>query len=389
MARVVEEGWQGRLEGIVITRYGHAEPCLQVEVVEASHPLPDSAGCEATLRALGMIQGLSANDLVVCLLSGGGSALLELPRPGITLEDIRTVGRALLHSGASIVEINVVRKHLSLVKGGLLGAAAHPARVVTYVISDVPGDDPSTVASGPTVPDTTTAGDALAVLNRYGIDGPAAVIACLRAAETPQAGSGDAMDNRETPKPGDPSFARDEVVLLASAQHAIDAAARTAKSMGVEPSVLGYDLEGEARELGEMHAAIALACASHTGPAMPPCVLLSGGETTVSVAGDGRGGRNTEYLLGLALALPADSQVNAIAADTDGIDGSEHNAGAFLTPDTIARAEALGLDTNEALIANDSYGFFAALDDLLVVGPTRTNLNDFRAIYVAGRHRAV
>jgi hydroxypyruvate reductase len=383
MARAVEQEWSGPLDGLVVTRYGHGEPCARIRVVEAAHPLPDAAGREATAHILRLVQDLTPDDLVICLLSGGGSALLEAPPPGITLEDLQAVGRALLRSGAGIGAINCVRKHLSLVKGGRLAAAAHPARVVTYVISDVPGDDPSVIASGPTVPDPTTFAEALAVLGRYAIAEPAAVLRHLQAGA--EGGSEAGLQTgvvAETPKPGDPSFFRDEVVVLATAYAAIDAAARVARAVGVAPVVLGYDLEAEARELGREHAALALACAIGQGLAVAPCVLLSGGETTVTVTGRGRGGRNTEYLLGLALGLQGAPGICAVAADTDGIDGTEDNAGAFLMPETLDLARAAGCDAAAAQAANDAYGFFAAAGALLVTGPTRTNVNDLRAVLV-------
>lgn len=382
MAAAVERGWQGPLEGIVITRYGHGEPCESVEVVEAAHPLPDSAGIDATMRILELVRGLTGDDLVLCLLSGGGSALLELPAPGIALHETQAVGRALLRSGASIAEINCVRKHLSLVKGGRLAEAAHPARVITYIISDVPGDDPSTVASGPTTPDPTTFEDAATTLARYGIVGPASVVQYLQAGMDTRGDGCTAEAVCETPKPGSPSFAGDQVEVLATARDAIEAAARIAQAQGVTPVILGFDLEGEARALGREHARLAIECASGAGPASPPCVLLSGGETTVTVAREGRGGRNSEYLLGLALGLQGADGISALAGDTDGIDGTEDNAGAFVVPDTLVRAAAAGLEPDVALLTNDAYGFFEALDDLLVVGPTRTNVNDFRAILV-------
>ncbi|HET6497049.1 MAG TPA: glycerate kinase [Thermoleophilia bacterium] len=383
MARAVELEWAGPIEGLVVTRYGHGELCKRIRVVEAAHPLPDAAGQEATVRILQHVRDLTPDDLVVCLLSGGGSALLESLPAGITLDELRTVGRALLRSGAGISEINCVRKHLSLVKGGRLAAAAHPARVATYVISDVPGDDPSVIASGPTVPDPTTFADALAILERYGIAEPAPVLHHLRAGAAAVGSRAVRLPGQsETPKPGDPSFARDEVVVLATAHSAVDAAARVACAAGVEPVVLGHALEGEARELGRAHAELACTCASGRGLATAPCVLLSGGETTVAVSGRGRGGRNTEYLLGLALGLQGATGISAIAADTDGIDGTEDNAGAFLTPGTLELARAAGLDAAVAQASNDAYGFFAAAGGLLVIGPTRTNVNDLRAVLV-------
>jgi glycerate 2-kinase len=408
MAAAVEREWDGPLEGLVVTRYGHGLPCARIEVVEAAHPVPDAAGRAAAGRILDLARGLGADDLLLCLISGGGSALLTLPTPGVTLEDKQAMSRSLLRSGATIVEMNCVRKHLSAIKGGRLAAAAHPARVATFLISDVPGDDPSVIASGPTVPDSTTFAEALDVLRRYGIAEPDEVLAHLRAgaagAAAP-AGPTASVVPPETPKPGDPAFAADEVVVLATARDALVAAAGCARAAGVTPLILGGDLEGEARDLGGAHAALAIACARGEEAALvglreavargtaraddavltvpqPPLVLLSGGETTVTVRGPGRGGRNTEYLLGLSLALVAHPSVNALACDTDGIDGSEDNAGAVITPDTLARARATGVDPIAALTANDAYAVFAALGDLVVTGPTRTNVNDFRAVLI-------
>jgi glycerate 2-kinase len=406
MAAAVEREWHGSLEGLVVTRYGHAVPCARVEAVEAAHPVPDAAGRDAAGRILELAQGLAADDLLICLISGGGSALLALPAPGVTLEDKQVVNKALLRSGATIAEMNCVRKHLSAIKGGRLAAAAHPARVVTYLISDVPGDDPSVIASGPTLPDPTTFGEALEMLARYGIDGPVAVLEHLRAGAagaTAPAVPGDA--STETPKPSDPAFAADGLVMLATAADALEAAAACARAAGATPFVLGDDLEGEARDLGGAHAALAIACAKGGETALAalreavargaahladpvffvpraPLVLLSGGETTVTVCGPGRGGRDTEYLLGLALTLDGHPAVSALAADTDGVDGSEDNAGALVTPDTLARSREAGVDPVAALAANDAYGLFAALGDLVVTGPTRTNVNDFRAVLI-------
>jgi hydroxypyruvate reductase len=397
MAAAVEREWPGPLEGLVVTRYGHGLPCRRIEVVEAAHPVPDAAGRAAAGRILELARGLSADDLLICLVSGGGSALLALPAPCVTLEDKQAVNKALLHSGATIAEMNCVRKHLSSIKGGRLAAAAHTARVVTYLISDVPGDDPSVIASGPTVPDPTTFGEALKVLAQYGIDGPATVLAHLRA--------GAAGEDEETPKPGDQAFASDELVMLATAADALEAAAGCARAAGATPLVLGDDLEGEARDLGGAHAALAIACARGGETALvalreavargaahlvapvffvpqAPLVLLSGGETTVTVRGAGRGGRDTEYLLGLALALDGHPTISALAADTDGIDGSEDNAGALVTPDTLGRCRDAGVVPLAALASNDAYGLFAALGDLVITGPTRTNVSDFRAVLI-------
>ena len=371
MARAVEDHWAGELEGLVVTRYGHGVPCERIEVVEAAHPVPDAAGREAAARILAVLRGLTSDDLVLALISGGGSALLALPWEGVTLADKQAVNRALLKSGAAIAEMNCVRKHLSAVKGGRLAAAAYPARVVTLAISDVPGDDPAVIASGPTVADPTTCEDALAILDRYRIEAPHAVRAVL------------ASGVSETPKPGDVRLAHAEYRLIATPQGALVAAAEAARAAGVAPLILGDAIEGEAREVAKVMAGMAFACARHGVPARPPCVLLSGGETTVTVKGLGRGGRNAEFLLALAVALEGAAGIHAIAGDSDGIDGSEDNAGAVLAPDSLARARAAGLDARARLDDNDGHGFFAALGDLVVTGPTRTNVNDFRAILIA------
>lgn len=362
MARAVEEHWPWPLSGLVVTRYGHGVPCRFIEVVEAAHPVPDAAGRKAAQRILEMVSGLSDADRVLCLISGGGSALLSLPAPGLTLEDKQVVGARLLASGATISEINCVRKHLSAVKGGRLAAAAYPAPVTTLAISDVPGDDPAVIASGPTVADPTTLSDARAVLEKYAIDPPGSVSAHL---------NGDG----ETPKPGDKRLAMADFDLVATPARSLEAAAARARNAGYEPVMLGDAIEGEAREVARDHARRAL---QRPGPA----VLISGGETTVTHDGGGRGGRNAEYLLSLALALDGAPGVWAIACDTDGIDGSEDNAGGLIRPDTLARAARLGLDPAAMLDDHDSYGFFEALGDLVVTGPTLTNVNDFRAIMI-------
>ena len=363
MARAVEDHWDGPLEGLVVTRYGHRVPTARIEVVEAAHPVPDAGGREAAARILSMAKRLNAGDLALCLVSGGGSALLTLPAEGIALADKQAVTGALLRSGAAIDEINCVRKHLSAIKGGRLGAACYPARVVSLLISDVPGDDPAVIGSGPTVPDPTTFADALAVLQKYGIAEPAAVIRHL------ESGS------EETPKEGDPRLADAETRMVATSAMALAAAAEAAREAGYEPVILGDTLEGEARTLAREHAGIAHDTA-------PGTVLLSGGEATVTVTGGGRGGPNAEYALALALALDGASGVFATACDTDGIDGTEDNAGALVTPDTLARAHAAGEDAAARLAANDAYGFFAGIGDLVMTGPTLTNVNDFRAILV-------
>ncbi|MGB7479665.1 MAG: glycerate kinase [Burkholderiaceae bacterium] len=370
MAKTVEDHWPGQLSGLVVTRYGHGADCRRIEVVEAAHPVPDEAGQRAAARMLQMVAGLSEQDLVLCLVSGGGSSLLALPAPGITLEQKQAVNRALLKSGATIFEMNCVRKHLSAIKGGRLALACAPARVVTLLISDIPGDDPAIVASGPTLPDPTTCEQALAILRKYRIEVPDNVRAHL------ESGRG------ETPKPDEEIFRRNTHHIIATARQALLAAAERARATGITPYILSDEIEGEARDIGLMHAALARQVARHGAPFPRPCVLLSGGETTVTVRGGGRGGRNAEFLLSVALALQGCAGVHAIACDTDGIDGSEDNAGALLAPDSLARAEALGLKPRALLDDNDGYGFFAALDDLVVSGPTRTNVNDFRALLI-------
>jgi hydroxypyruvate reductase len=370
MAKAVEDRITWPIEGLVVTRYGHVVPCRQIEVVKAAHPVPDQAGQAAAARILERAKEAGPDDLVLCLISGGASALLSLPAPGLTLEDKQALNRALLACGADIGQMNTVRKHLSAIKGGRLALAAHPAKVITLIISDVPGDDPATVGSGPTVADPTTRAEALAILKRYGIVQPAAALDYLRKAKD------------ETPKPGDPRLARNEVHIIATPQSALEAAAAIALDHGVRPVVLGDAIEGEAREVAKVMAGIAMQVRRHAQPVPPPCVLLSGGETTVTMRGQGRGGRNTEFLLALAIQLNGAAGVWALAADTDGIDGSDDHAGALLGPDSLARAAERGLDAKALLADNNSYEFFAGLDDLVVTGPTLTNVNDFRAIVV-------
>ena len=368
MAAAVEANWPaGRLDdlsGLVVTRYGHGTDCRRIEIVEAAHPVPDPAGLRAAERVLELARDAGPEDLVLCLISGGGSALLSLPAPGLTLADKQGVSHALLRCGATISEMNCLRKHLSAIKGGRLAAAAAPARVLTLLISDVPGDDPATIASGPTVPDPTSFAEARAVLERYGITPPDAVRRHLEAAED------------ESPKPGDPRLAGAETVMVARPAGSLDAAAEAARAAGAEVRILGDDLEGEARDLGRQQAEEALGLL----PVDRPLVLLSGGETTVTMTGKGRGGRNAEYLLGLTLAAAGNPRLHAIACDTDGIDGSEDNAGALSGPDSLRRARDLGFDPEACLAGHDSYGFFQALGDLVVTGATLTNVNDFRAI---------
>jgi glycerate 2-kinase len=369
MARAVEQHWSGPLGGLVVTRYGHGVACQRIEVVEASHPVPDDAGARAAERILESVKGLSADDLVLCLISGGASALLALAAPGLTLADKQQVNKALLSCGAAIGEMNCVRKHLSAIKGGRLAAAPYPARVVTLVISDVPGDDVSIIGSGPTVPDPTTFADARAVFEKYRIAMSPAVARRLASSD-------------ETPKPGDPRFARAETILIARPQDALEAAAAVARSAGYEPVILGDSLEGEARDVALVHAGIARQIVNHGQPQRAPAALISGGETTVTLRGTGRGGRNAEFLLALTVALDGHPGIHAIACDTDGIDGTEDNAGAIAGPDSLACARAKGLDAKAMLANNDGYGFFAGIGDLVVTGPTRTNVNDFRVILV-------
>jgi glycerate 2-kinase len=382
MAAALDAAWpaDAPLSGLVVTRYDSVPPAFlaaqargatRVEVVQAAHPVPDEAGRRAAARILELARGLSADDLVVCLMSGGASSLLALPAAGVTLAEKQAINGALLQSGAAIDEMNCVRKHLSAIKGGRLAAACAPARLVTLLVSDVPGDSPSVIGSGPTVPDPTTCADALAVLARHAIEIAPAIRAAL------------ANGSLETPKPGDPVFAGNEAHLVATPQQSLDAAAALARSAGIEAHVLSDEIEGESREVAKVHAALARQIARRGQPFVRPCVVLSGGETTVTVNHKGgRGGRASEFLLGCALALQGEPDVWALAADTDGIDGSESNAGAFVTPDTLERALQLGLSARDHLDRNDAYSFFAALGDLLVTGPTFTNVNDFRAILI-------
>jgi hydroxypyruvate reductase len=383
MAQAVEALWpaDAPLEGLVVTRYHHIPPRpaglkQRIELVEAAHPVPDAAGLAAAERILALTQGLTENDLVLCLISGGGSALLTLPAEGLTLEEKLRINKDLLNSGANIAEMNCVRKHLSRIKGGRLAAACAPARVVTLTISDVPGDDPSIIASGPTVPDASSCAEALAILKRYGIELPAAVLALLESGAL------------ETPKPGDPAFKGHEVHLIATPQQSLEAAAAAAQAAGLAAYILSDEIEGESREVGKVHAALARAVALKGQPFQKPCVILSGGETTVTIKKQpegtprGRGGRAGEFCMGLALALQGQAGVYALAADTDGIDGVEDNAGAYVAPDTLPRALAQGMKIDSYLDRNDAYGFFEPLGDLVITGPTNTNVNDFRALLI-------
>ncbi|MBV8667110.1 MAG: glycerate kinase [Burkholderiaceae bacterium] len=370
MARAVEDNWSGELSGLVVTRYGYAVPCERISIVEAAHPVPDAAGLAAAHRIRDMVGKLSADDTVLCLISGGGSALLALPLDGVTLEDKQAVNRALLKSGATISEMNCVRRHLSAIKGGRLAAACHPATVVTLLISDVPGDDPRDIASGPTVGDASTCADALDIVRRYGIDLPANVREVL------ESGRGESV------KPEDPRLAYIDTRIIATPQMALEAAAKVAQAAGITPYILGDSLEGEARDVGKVMAGIALQVAAKNQPFKTPCVLLSGGETTVTVRGNGRGGRNVEFLLSLGLTLNGHRGIHALAGDTDGVDGQEEIAGAYLAPDSMQRARDQGIKPMDSLANNDGHGFFSAIGDSVITGPTLTNVNDFRAIYI-------
>lgn len=372
MARAVEDNWPGELSGLVVTRYGYGVPCERIEIVEAAHPVPDAAGLAAAGRIRDLVGKLSADDTVLCLISGGGSSLLALPLYGITLEDKQAVNRELLKSGASISEMNCVRRHLSAIKGGRLAAACHPARVVTLLISDVPGDNPCDIASGPTVGDATTCADALAIVRRYGIDLPAKVREVL------ESGAGESV------KPDDPALANIDTRMIATPQMALEAAAKVAAAAGFAPHILGDSIEGEARDVGKVMAGMALQVVRQGQPFTAPCILLSGGESTVTVRGNGRGGRNVEFLLALGVALDGQAAIHALAGDTDGVDGQEEIAGAYLAPDTLQRAWALGIRPKDSLDNNDGHGFFGALGNSVVTGPTLTNVNDFRAILITG-----
>ena len=372
MARALEDHWAGPLEGLVVTRYGYEVPCARIEIVQAAHPVPDAAGIEAAERIRQLVTGLTADDLVIALISGGGSSLLVAPGEGLTLADKQAVNTALLHSGASISEMNCVRRHLSSLKGGRLAAQCHPAQVWTLLISDVPGDDPIDIASGPTVADPTTCADALAIVARYRITVPPAVRHLL------ESGAG------ETTKPGDPRLQGIQTRMVTAPQIALEAAAQVARDAGITPYILGDSLEGEARDLGKAMAGITRQVALHGQPFKTPCVLLSGGEATVTLRGTGRGGRNVEFLLSLGVALNGLPGVYALAGDTDGVDGAEEIAGAILTPSSLQRAWALGTNPRSSLDNNDGHGFFQALGDSVVTGPTLTNVNDFRAILIEG-----
>jgi glycerate 2-kinase len=370
MAKVFEKNWNAPIEGLVVTRYGHGAECKKIEIVEAAHPVPDDAGTKAAARMLKMLEGLSKDDLVVALISGGGSALLSLPASGINVEDKRNVNKALLKSGAPIAEMNCVRKHLSAIKGGRLAVAAYPAPVLTLVISDVPGDDLAAVASGPTVADPTTFAEARHIIAQYEFDVPASVTAHL------------ALAQDETPKPNDPRLANTQAICIASPQKSLEAAAALAKAAGYEPIILGDAIEGEAREVGIVMAGIALQAMRFGQPMKTPCAIISGGETTVTVKGNGAGGRNVEYLLSLAIKLNGAQGIHALAGDTDGIDGAREVAGAFITPTSLDAARKLKIDPWASLSNNDAHNFFQNIKSQIITGPTLTNVNDFRVILI-------
>jgi len=374
MAKVVEDNWIGPLSGLVITRYEHGLDLDQIKLVEAGHPVPDEAGAKAADEILGLVTGLGEDDLVLCLISGGGSALLAKPASGITLSDKKQINKALLHSGATISEMNTVRKKLSAIKGGRLAVTAYPAKVVTLLISDVPGDDPAVIASGPTIADHTSMADARNIMEKYDIPLPAAVAQMLQ------------NRGEDAPDPEHPVFQNGKVDIIAKPQDALQAAAKYARKHNIEPIILGDSIEGEAKDVALVHAGIVRQILVHNEPVKTPCVILSGGETTVSVSKDiqniGRGGRNAEFLLAFAKAIGNEPRVHAIAADTDGIDGTEDNAGAVFGPTTYARAQAQSLDLSDYLQRHDAYSFFDELEDLVKTGPTRTNVNDFRAILI-------
>lgn len=370
MARAVEDHWLGPLSGLVVTRYGYKVACQRIEIVEAAHPVPDEAGLQAAQRMMALVQGLGADDLVLCLISGGGSALLPLPLPGLTLEDKQQVNRALLASGATIGEMNIVRRHLSAIKGGRLAAACHPARVITLLLSDVPGDSPADIASGPTVADASSSRDALEILQRYHIEVPPKVLQVLGRADA------------ESVKPSDARLALNDTRMIAAPQRALQAAAEVARRHGYAPHILGDAIEGEARDVGKVLAGIALQVADKGQPFERPCALLSGGETTVTLRGQGRGGRNVECLLSFAMATQGHPRIHALMGDTDGVDGVEEIAGAHIGPHTLQHAHAKGLQPRQSLDHNDGHGFFSSLGASIVTGPTLTNVNDFRVILI-------
>ena len=370
MAQSIESHWNSVLSGLVITRYDYGQTCKHIDVVEAAHPVPDQIGLNAAKRIMQLVSELETNDLCIALMSGGASSLLTLPADGLTLADKQEVNRALLRSGATISEMNCIRKHLSAVKGGRLAAQVAPARLVTLLISDVPGDNPDVIGSGPTVPDQTTFEDALRIVKKFNIELPRSVARYLERGEL------------ETPKPGDPIFQGSEVHIIARPAASLKAAAKKAREVGLNVLLLSDSLEGVAHQVAKDHAKLALAVREGSGPVVPPALIISGGELTVKLLGNGRGGPNSEYMLAMAIALNEADGIHAIACDTDGIDGSEDNAGAIISPSTLRRGIEAGVNPHNHLIDNDSYSFFKALNDLIITGPTYTNVNDFRAILV-------
>ncbi|RWH78451.1 MAG: glycerate kinase [Mesorhizobium sp.] len=371
MAAAFERVWDGPIEGLIVTRYGYGATCQRIEIIEAAHPVPDAAGLEASRRLLEKVQGLTADDLVVALISGGGSALLPSPAESLTLADEIAVNEALLASGAPIAAMNTIRKHVSTIKGGRLAAAAYPAKVVSLVVSDIPGDNPALVASGPTVPDSGSRQEALASIAAYGMKLPASVMAHIN---SPAA---------DAPRVDDPRFSRNEVHLIASAGVSLDAAAAEARRQSIEAVILSDSIEGEAREVGGVHAAIAREVATRNRPFPKPVLILSGGETTVTLRAKGKGGRNSEFLLAFAIGISGMDGINALAADTDGVDGSENNAGAFADGSTVSRMRAAGVDAKAMLAGNNAWTAFNAVGDLFVPGPTGTNVNDLRAVLIS------
>lgn len=371
MARAFEQAWPGEITGLVVTRYGYAETCERIEIVEAAHPVPDAAGELAARRLMDLVSGLTEDDLVIALISGGGSSLLPAPAPGLTLDDEQAINRALLASGAPIGVMNLIRNQFSTIKGGRLAALAAPARVATLVVSDVPGDDPALVASGPTLPLAGGRTEARRLAALYRLDLPEAAQSLL------------AGEDNLPPEPDDAAFTGNSVTTIASAALSLEAAAELAQKSGVATAILSDSIEGEARDVAQVHAALAREIVTRNRPFTKPVVLLSGGETTVTLRGKGRGGRNGEFLLSLAIALDGIEGVTALAGDTDGIDGSEDNAGAFVDGTTARRMREAGIDPQAALANNDAYTAFEAIGDLFITGPTGTNVNDFRAILIS------
>ena len=370
MALAFEKHWKYPVTGLVITMNGHSVPTKFIEVVEANHPVPDSNGHNATVRIMSLAKSLGSDDLLIFLVSGGGSALMPLPAEGISLSEKQLINAALLKSGADIFEMNAVRKHISAIKGGKLALAAYPAKVITLAISDIPGDDPTVIASGPTLPDSSTLAEALAILKKYDIDTSKNILTHLKNSKS------------ETPKPEDPRFRNNEVHIIATPQKSLEAAALMAKQFSLSTYILSDQICGESKDVAQVHGALAIQIQKYDHPIKTPCIIFSGGETTVTVNGNGRGGRNVEFLLSLAIYLSGNNSIWAIAADTDGIDGTEKNAGAIINPTTLSRSRGQNMDAKLMLQDNNAYDFFLQLEDIIITGPTRTNVNDFRAILI-------